>query len=137
MDLIKDRVMEYLKSLPAFYAMEGLATHLPLGQPDILGCYKGWFLALEVKNPGESPTEIQKAALKKLADSGAVAGVVRSVEDVELVIKVLPSVPSKVFPEWIDYTWMRTEGMVWDTINGVYFMSPGAKRRLEEARVNA
>lgn len=52
------------------------------GIPDIVGVYHGRFFGLEVKVPGNEPTEIQTRTLKELAHHGAISGVVYSVKDV-------------------------------------------------------
>lgn len=44
-----------------------------VGQPDIIACYKGRFIALEVKVPGKKPTELQFATLKRWTIAGAIA----------------------------------------------------------------
>lgn len=97
---IKDKIMKHLKGLPNCYAMKVWGNHTTIGQPDILACYHGRFLALEVKRPGEQPTEIQKATLKKWADAGAVAGVVRSVEDAKEALRL----NGCELKGWIDFT---------------------------------
>jgi len=99
---IKDKIMKYLKGLPQCYALKIWGNHTTIGQPDILACYAGRTLALEVKRPGEQPTEIQKSTLKKWADAGAVAGVVRSVEDVKEAVERFDIYLAR--PEWIDFT---------------------------------
>lgn len=40
------------------------------GTPDILACYRGRFVAVEVKRPGQVPTEIQRFRLKQIAGAG-------------------------------------------------------------------
>lgn len=40
------------------------------GTPDILACYRGRFVAVEVKRPGQVPTEIQRFRLKQIAKAG-------------------------------------------------------------------
>jgi hypothetical protein len=57
------------------------------GQPDLLGCYQGRTLALEVKRPGGRPTKLQLATLEKWRNAGAIAAVVRSVEDVRELLE--------------------------------------------------
>lgn len=99
---IKDKIMKHLKGLPQCYAVKIWGNHTTIGQPDILACYRGRFLALEVKRPGEQPTEIQRATLQKWADAGAVAGVVRSVEDLKEPLDRFDVYMAN--PEWVDFT---------------------------------
>ena len=53
------------------------------GLPDILVCYKGQFLGLEVKRPEtrENVTERQKAVIDQIHQAGGMAGVVCSVDE--------------------------------------------------------
>lgn len=51
------------------------------GIPDILGCYTGLFIAIEVKCPGEVPTLLQGHCMKLLKKAGARVGVAYNVED--------------------------------------------------------
>jgi hypothetical protein len=100
---IKDKIMKHLKGLPNCYAMKVWGNHTTIGQPDILGCCAGRTLALEVKRSGEQPTEIQKATLKKWADAGAVAGVVRSVADVNFAIMIHDCEWTYDTQNWVDF----------------------------------
>ena len=50
------------------------------GTPDLLCCYKGRFIAIEVKRPGEKPTVLQNAKLEKIREAGGVAVWVDSLE---------------------------------------------------------
>ena len=56
------------------------------GVPDIICCYKGHFLGLEVKLPGGRLTELQKRAIDKINRAGGIACRVESVDDVRTVI---------------------------------------------------
>lgn len=51
------------------------------GRPDIEGCYKGRYFALEVKAPGGKPTALQLAALEEIKAAGGIAAVVYSIEE--------------------------------------------------------
>lgn len=52
------------------------------GLPDIMAVANGRLLAVEVKQPGRSPTAIQRLWLERLAAHGAVTLVATSVDDV-------------------------------------------------------
>lgn len=51
------------------------------GIPDIIGCWKGRFIAIELKIPGEVPTRLQSINLESLKKAGAKVGVAYSVEE--------------------------------------------------------
>lgn len=54
-----------------------------VGLPDLIGCVRGRFAALEVKLPGEKHgvTPLQARTLSNLIKAGAIAGVAHSVEE--------------------------------------------------------
>lgn len=54
-----------------------------VGIPDLLCCYRGRFVGLEVKQPGESPSPVQKVVLYEIVKSGGYAAVVSTVGQVE------------------------------------------------------
>ena len=56
------------------------------GVPDIICCYRGRFLGLEVKLPHGRLTALQKRALEKINRAGGIARRVESVDDVKAVI---------------------------------------------------
>lgn len=63
------------------------------GLPDILGVYKGKFVALEVKTPERRKelTELQHHVLQKISEAGGVASVVTSAREALEVIRNLES----------------------------------------------
>lgn len=56
------------------------------GLPDIIGCYRGRFIAVEVKMPGNKPSPVQERVIQKIWDAGGSALVAHSVEE---ALKVL------------------------------------------------
>lgn len=63
------------------------------GLPDVMAVVrkdgKSFFLCLEVKQPGNKPTEIQKALIRKFQELGVTAGVVTSIDEVVKIIEEL------------------------------------------------
>ncbi|MCU7521923.1 MAG: VRR-NUC domain-containing protein [Ignavibacteria bacterium] len=51
------------------------------GIPDIIGCYEGRFIGIEVKCPGNGPTMIQDHTMKLLKKVGARVGVAYNVQE--------------------------------------------------------
>lgn len=51
------------------------------GVPDLLVCYNGAFIAMEVKRQGQKPTALQSHNLDLIRTAGGVACVVTSVEE--------------------------------------------------------
>jgi hypothetical protein len=56
------------------------------GIPDILACYRGMFLGLEVKQPGEEPSPIQRKVLSEIKRAGGIALVLTSLKQVDLLL---------------------------------------------------
>lgn len=52
------------------------------GSPDIVGCKNGQMICIECKMPGNKPTELQEAWLKRAYDAGALCLVAYSIDDV-------------------------------------------------------
>ncbi len=89
---IVNSIMRYLEKLPGCYVVKTHGSIYSAGQPDLLGCYQGRTLALEVKRPGGKPTPLQLAVLKKWEAAGAIAAVVHSVEEVKEILGGMGSV---------------------------------------------
>ena len=51
------------------------------GEPDIVGCYNGRAVVMEVKQPGEKPDPLQERKLNHWSAAGALVGVVTSVPE--------------------------------------------------------
>jgi len=66
----------------------------PKGISDILGVYKGRFLAIEVKRPGGRVSPEQRAFIERINDEGGIGFVAYSVDDVvdklDLNVKLQP-----------------------------------------------
>ena len=81
-------IRKYLASLGSdiFFWKEHGGPYGTSGIPDIICCYKGRFLGLEVKLPGGKLTVLQKRALDRINAAGGIARRVESVDDVKAVI---------------------------------------------------
>ncbi|MCJ0572363.1 VRR-NUC domain-containing protein [Enterococcus cecorum] len=85
---IENQIKRYLDKLGAYYLKVHGSVFQPAGTPDILACVNGRFVAIEVKRAnGGVVSELQKAKLKRIKNSGGVAIVARSVEDVSKMLK--------------------------------------------------
>lgn len=58
-----------------------------VGVPDLLCCWQGRFVGLEVKLPGEKPSRRQEVVLERIRKAGGIAAVVSSVAEVEALLK--------------------------------------------------
>jgi hypothetical protein len=57
-----------------------------VGIPDLLCCYRGRFVGLEVKQPGEKPSPVQRVVLYEIVSAGGYASVVSSVKMAESLL---------------------------------------------------
>ena len=84
---IQKKILKYLKDNHIYHFKVIVANRR--GIPDIIMCYKGTFVGLEVKRPGGQPTELQKINMRDIKVSGGEARVVTSVEEVIDIIQIL------------------------------------------------
>lgn len=63
------------------------ADSTTVGLPDLMVCYKGRMVGLEVKTPTGKPTEIQRAVIEEITRCGGFGGFPTSVEDVKEILK--------------------------------------------------
>lgn len=77
------KIIDTLKTEPRTYVRKKHGSAYGSGWPDILGCTNGIMFAIEVKTPGGGygVTKLQQAELDKWARSGAITGVVTSVDE--------------------------------------------------------
>ena len=70
------------------------------GIPDIIACYRGYFVAIEVKSPtGKGrASDIQKLKIKAIRDAGGVAFITDNIEDVEQVLKFIDNGNLELLP---------------------------------------
>lgn len=57
-----------------------------VGDPDIVICHCGLFVAIEMKQPGKHPTPLQKLKLERISGSGGLVGVAHSLEEFKDII---------------------------------------------------
>jgi hypothetical protein len=83
-------ILRYLRTLPqCFCWKEHGGAYGTAGIPDIIVCFRGQFVALEVKQPGGKPTPLQTATIAKIKAAGGAAAVVTSVAEAKAIIEEL------------------------------------------------
>ena len=89
MDYLRGSQKKGIKGIGGWWLnFHGGDPFMPRGIPDIIGCYKGRFVAIELKRPGEKPSAIQGKVLRMLKIAGALTTVAYSVEDVKTFLKL-------------------------------------------------
>ncbi|MEG1882027.1 MAG: VRR-NUC domain-containing protein [Clostridia bacterium] len=84
------KIQKYLKETPnVFFFKEHGGQYGTAGIPDLICCYKGKFIAFEVKTDIGKTTVLQQITIKRILKAGGYAVVVRSVEEVKKIIQAL------------------------------------------------
>jgi len=84
---IVKKVLEHLRSRGAFATKTYGNPLVTRGLPDITGCYRGRYIAFEVKRDSSGkPTEIQAFRLAEITRAGGIARVISSVQEAEAIL---------------------------------------------------
>jgi len=86
---IENAIKRYLSSKGVWYIKHHANKFTKVGVPDILACWEGKFLAIEVKTPVGKLTELQKYNLEAIQNAGGISLVARSLKDVVEVIDAI------------------------------------------------
>jgi Holliday junction resolvase len=73
---VKRKVVTQLKALGAYYFYPVTGGYGASGVPDIVGCYKGMFFAIECKAGKNKPTPLQQKNIDSIAAQGGAVQVV-------------------------------------------------------------
>lgn len=65
----------------------------PNGCPDLLICYQGRFIGLEIKKPGcvKNTTELQRYNIDRIKKAGGFSAVLTCVQDLEIILDSVQS----------------------------------------------
>lgn len=85
--VLTKKMVELLKARGA-WARKIHGNMYTAGLPDITACYRGWYLALEVKVPGRenTVTAIQQKTLDDIDEAGGFAQVVTTLSDIDALL---------------------------------------------------
>lgn len=88
---ITKAIQRYLRNVPDWWGFKVFGSaQQQTGIPDIIGCYKGLFVALEVKRPKLGKlSKIQAHMIDRIKSAGGRAYVVHGVDEVEQIIAAL------------------------------------------------
>jgi Holliday junction resolvase len=79
---VTTEIRRYLKIRGIWHYKQWQGLGSFIGVSDIIGIYKGRYLAIEVKAPKKEPSENQRAFIDRVNHEGGLAFVARSVDDV-------------------------------------------------------
>lgn len=86
---ITQKIIEALRAKGGFWFKSHGNMYQMAGLPDIIGCYQGRFVGIEVKRPSKKisgVSSIQAHRLKQIKAAGGIAGVASSVEDAMTIL---------------------------------------------------
>jgi hypothetical protein len=89
---VKKKVVQQLKLLDAYYFYPVTGGYGRSGVPDIVGCYRGKFFAIECKAGTNKPTPLQELNITQIKQSGGIALVVNE-ENINDVYTALLGTP--------------------------------------------
>lgn len=83
---IKYRVKRRLEECGCYWALVQNGAYAKPGDPDLISCVDGRFLAVEVKAPYGRQSDIQAIRQREIERAGGVYALVRSMDDLESAI---------------------------------------------------
>ena len=87
--LVKKKVVDVLKKNNAYYFFPATGGYGRSGVPDIVGCYRGVFFAIECKAGTNKPTALQEAEMRKIREASGITLVVNeeNINDVVILLR--------------------------------------------------
>lgn len=89
---IENKIKTYLRTKGAYVVKYHGNKFSQVGVTDLLVCYKGRFIGIEVKNETGRITELQKHNLEEIQNAGGFSMVARNVNIVKELIEYLDKV---------------------------------------------
>ena len=86
---VKKKVVDVLKKGGAYYFFPATGGYGRSGVPDIVGCYRGVFFAIECKAGTNKPTALQEAEMRKIREASGLTLVVNedNIDDVVILLR--------------------------------------------------
>ena len=81
---VKRKVVALLKEMDAYNFFPVMSGYGRSGIPDIIGCYRGVFFAIECKAGDNKTTALQEMQLQKIRDAGGISLIINE-ENIEHV----------------------------------------------------
>lgn len=74
--------MQLMRSRGAYVWKNHGSEFMPAGLPDIVGVYRGHFIAVETKMPGNTPSPVQQICHRRIEQSGGRVIVASHIDEV-------------------------------------------------------
>ena len=86
---IVDSIVKYLRTVPGCAVRKRHGTAFGVaGDPDLYGIVGGRHFEIEVKRPGNQPTELQLRRLEEWRAAGALTGIAHSLDEARRILGV-------------------------------------------------
>ena len=89
------KIKTYLKERGAYVEKIWGGGFQSAGIPDLIACYRGYFLGIEVKVGNNKPSDIQKAKIKLINKAGGYGVVVWSLNEVKHLLDLIDNEGSR------------------------------------------
>lgn len=86
---LQKSVQNYLKSIGAYEFKVHGSIYMRAGIPDIIACYKGYFIGIETKVGHNKMSEVQKIHKKEIEDANGIHILAYSLDDVKNIVNKL------------------------------------------------
>jgi hypothetical protein len=86
----QNKVINYFKEEKRGYWIKiHVSSYQSKGEPDIIGCYRGFFVAIELKRPdGKGKVaKLQEVKLRRIKENGGFGIVAKDLEEVKDILK--------------------------------------------------
>ena len=83
---LQHQIITYLRGRGAYVFKVVGSPYQQRGTPDLLVCWHGKFIGIELKIPGQEATPIQEHEIHKIREAGGCGVVVKSVGDVAILL---------------------------------------------------
>lgn len=78
---VKARVRRTLEINKVYHFMPATGGYGRSGVPDFVGCYRGYFFAIECKAGNKKPTALQEKELQRIRDAGGYVFVINETNE--------------------------------------------------------
>lgn len=84
--VFQKNVIKLVESVGGYVIKTHVSAYQSQGEPDLVCCYKGYFVAFELKVPGNKPSKLQELKIKQIQRAGGIAITAYSLEQIEVTL---------------------------------------------------
>lgn len=89
--LFQQRIQKEIEKRGGYCVKQHGSMIAAVGIPDLLVCYKGYFIAIEAKVDKNTPSKAQGVNLRKITKAGGFTAVVWTIKDVKTILDYFDS----------------------------------------------